>query len=140
MRHMAGVRNRYAAEPESDATMTLFARRQAALMEQEVDATLESVAKLRELAGEVYFFCSRAIRLALDLDLAHLVRLKDREITALGDAIAASVVPPYETLVEIELALAEMWNLTRTRSMHSDPEDPRHARMGELLHDPDIET
>ena len=140
MQHRAGVRNHYASEPESDATMTLFALREATLLDHEIESLLLSLAKLRELAGESYFFSGRAIRLCLEVEAALLVRLEEREITALGDAIADAVVPSYERLVKVERALAEMWELTRYRSMHHDLMDPRHDRMRALLADDDVEA
>jgi hypothetical protein len=106
MQHMAGTRNRYSAEPESDSTMTLFAMRDAELLGLDRLAILRSVALLRDLAGEVYLFCGAAMRLSLEVRTDLLVRLTDREINLLADAIADSVVPSYETLRKVESGIA----------------------------------
>jgi len=136
MQHRAGLRNRYSAEPESDAIMTLLARRDAALLGTERDSVLEGVALLRELAGENYFFCSHAIRHSLQVDPALLIRMTNSEVTRLGDAIADAVVPSYEILEEITTSLSEMWRLTRDRSMNYEPEHPAHDEMRSHLASP----
>ncbi|MAE96835.1 MAG: hypothetical protein CL910_19475 [Deltaproteobacteria bacterium] len=139
MLHLAGTRNRYCAEPESDVLMVLFARRDAALLGEDVGGVLESVAELREVAGETYFFCARAIRRALEVAPALLLRLEDREIAGLADAIADSVVPPFETLHKVERALSELWEITRSRAIQFDESSARRDRIHELLSDSDVE-
>lgn len=136
MQHRAGLRNRYSAEPESDAIMTLFARRDAAVLGTRREETLEGVALLRELAGENYFFSSHAIRHALQVDPELLIRMTNEELARLGDAIADAVVPSFEILDEILASLSEMWRLTRDRSMNYDPEHPAHDDMRAHLENP----
>ncbi len=140
MGRLAGVRNRYLVEPESDASMVMHARREALLLEEEVTVTLDCVARLREVAGGNYYFCNRAIRHALEVDDQILLRMDPREIARLGDQIAESVVPPFEVLQFVENALAEMWRLTQSQSINYTADDPRHERMAELLRHPDVEA
>lgn len=135
MRHRSGLRNQYKAEPESDASMTLLAVRDAELLGGSVADVLESLASLRELTGERYFFCSHAIRRALEVPGSLLVRMEPDEISRLSDAIADVVVPDFETLQKVESALFEMWQLTRSRAVERDPAHPNHVRLREHLAD-----